>query len=51
VRTTNRCEKCGAYLGPQEKCTCEDEKEQKHENLISMLWGNGEQMRLENLEK
>ena len=29
----------------------EDIKEEKHEKLVSMLWGKGEQMRLENINE
>lgn len=32
-----KCEHCGAYLDPGERCDCQDEKKQKVERLFSMI--------------
>lgn len=35
----NRCERCGAYLDPGERCDCEREERQERENLEKRIEG------------
>lgn len=37
----NRCETCGAYLDPGERCDCEQEKEQETKRLQKLYVKEG----------